>query len=418
MFARGLPRFVLTELRFIFCLVIGGLPVIASANTAELIDVPANPASSINLPAGFKLNVYAKLKSANGDYFRGVRFMAFGPDGNLYVTTGMDNQVLMLPDANKDGIADQVVVVADNLNAPQGIAFVKDNLLVANQDGVVQLMPNNGKWPAKSSQPLISGLSAGGHKLKTLKLGPDGYLYLNVGSSCNVCDEADAMRATIHRYTVAGQPAGALQTLGRHAQSPVWASGLRNSQGFAWHPQTGAMFATNNGSDMRADTKGGKVNDEIPPEHLNRIEGGKNYGWPHCWSVADTSGKYKNTVDPNFPGADGFCDSAQAPEMTFISHSTPLGITFLNDAKWPAEYKADAIVALHGSWNRQQPSGYKLVRVKFKQDKPVEVVDFATGWLNGKAAWGRPVDVIVGPDGALYVSDDRAGMIYRISYKN
>ncbi|MEZ0317563.1 MAG: sorbosone dehydrogenase family protein [Methylophilaceae bacterium] len=413
MLARVFTRFILiSSLAF---------PIASNADTAELIEVPVNPAASIALPAGFKLNVFANLKAANSDFFRGARFMAFGPDGNLYISTGMDNQVLMLPDANKDGVADQVVVVADNLNAPQGLTFVKDKLLVANQDGVVQLIPNNGKWPAKSSQPLISGLSAGGHKLKTLKLGPDGYLYLNVGSSCNVCDETDAMRATIHRYSLngqrAGQPAGALETLGRHAQSPVWARGLRNSQGFAWHPQTGAMFATNNGSDMRADTKGGKVNDEIPPEHLNRIEPGKNYGWPHCWGVRDAAGIYRHTTDPNFPGADGLCDSAQAPEITFPSHSTPLGITFLNDTKWPSEYKTDAIVALHGSWNRQQPSGYKLVRVKFKQDKPVEVVDFATGWLNNKSAWGRPVDVIVGPDGALYVSDDRAGMIYRITYK-
>jgi glucose/arabinose dehydrogenase len=173
------------------------------------------------------------------------------------------------------------------------------------------------------------------------------------------------------------------------------------------------MYATNDGADMRSDKKGGKVNDELPPEELNKIEPGANYGWPYCWG---------NLVsDPNFPGEAGFCATTLAPAITFTSHSTPLGITFLDKAAFPSEYKNDAIVALHGSWNRAQPSGYKLVRVKFEGDKPVEVVDFVTGWLDKKGnqvgAWGRPVDVIVGPDGALYASDDRAGMIYRIVYQ-
>ena len=177
----------------------------------------------------------------------------------------------------------------------------------------------------------------------------------------------------------------------------------------AWQPQTGNLYATNDGADMRSSTKDGAVNDALPPEHLNRIEPGKNYGWPHCWGNQHT--------DPNFPPADdGFCATTQPPAITFTSHSTPVGLTFLNNAAFPAEYKTDAIVALHGSWNREQPSGYKLVRVKFKQNKPVEVIDFVTGWLNAKGAWGRPVDVIVAADGALLVSDDRAGIIYRISY--
>jgi glucose/arabinose dehydrogenase len=192
--------------------------------------------------------------------------------------------------------------------------------------------------------------------------------------------------------------------------------GLRNSQGFAWHPKTGSMFATNNGADMRSDKKNGKVNDEFPPEHFNRIEPGKHYGWPHCWGNPND---LKNMIqDPNFVGADNFCKTSTPPAIIFTSHSTPIGVTFLDKTNFPAEYKNDAIVALHGSWNRAQLSGYKLVRVKFNGDTPVKVVDFATGWLNNNKAWGRPVDVIVGLDGALYVSDDRADVIYRISYKS
>lgn len=380
-----------------------GYSVSAAAEPAAALPLPADPAQQLKLPAGFKATLFARLNQIGGP-----RMMTFGPDGNLYVSISQADTVLMLPDRNRDGKADHIVVVADHLNAPHGLAFVDGQLLVANQDGVVRLQQDDGRWPATGTTPLISGLATGGHTLKTLKLGPDGYLYLNVGSSCNVCNESNLARATIHRYSRDGKPAGAA-AVGKHLPPAVWASGLRNSQGMAWQPQTGHMYASNDGADMRSDTKGGAVNDALPPEHLNLIEAGNNYGWPHCWGDGH--------IDPNFPPADdGFCATAQPPAITFTSHSTPIGLTFLNHVAFPPEYKSDAMVALHGSWNREQPSGYKLVRVKFKQNKPVEVVDFATGWLNTQGAWGRPVDVIVAPDGALLVSDDRAGLIYRISY--
>lgn len=384
----------------------------AGADTAEVAPVPAYPASVIKLPAGFNLNVFARLTALDSE-LTGARMMAIGPDGNLYLSISSANKVVMLPDRNHDGVADEVVLVADKLNAPHGLAFVDGALLVANQDGVVKLQQQGGRWPATAALPFISGLASGGHTLKTIKLGPDGYLYLNVGSSCNVCVESDATRATILRYSVDGKPAGAVSTLGRHAPNAVWASGLRNSQGFAWQPTTGNMYATNNGQDMRSGVKGTAVDDELPPEHLNRIEAGKHYGWPYCWGQTGQDALFS---DPNFVGPDGYCAAAQAPAMTFVSHSTPLGIAFLSGSKFPADYQSDAIVALHGSWNRKQPSGYKLVRVQFKQDKPVQMTDFASGWLSGKQAWGRPVDVLVGKDGALYVSDDRAGLVYRIQY--
>lgn len=377
---------------------------------------------NIALPAGFKLTSFANSTTPQGALLSSPRFMAFDERGNLYVTSAKSGKVLMLPDADKDGKADEVITIAQGLNYPQGLVLVGDVLLVANQDAVVRLRNKNGRWSAP--EPFISNLPTGGHRTKTIKRGADGYLYVNVGSSCNVCVESNPMRATILRYSMEGKPAGALATVGRHSQSAIWASGLRNSQGFAWHPVTGEMYATNNGADNRSDTVGGKVNDEIPPEHLNRIEPGKHYGWPYCWG---DSVKKTLIEDPNFKAESGFCTSAQGPEITFTSHTTPLGITFLNKANWPTEYRSDSIIALHGSWNREQPAGYKLVRVRFKDNRPVKVEDFASGWLPNAAenGWfkknevrGRPVDVAIGPDGALYVSDDHADTIYRITYQD
>ena len=374
---------------------------------------------NIKLPAGFQINVFSQLGEGIGQ----PRMMAFDSQGHLYVALASSNSIAMLPDANKDGVAEAPIIITSHLNAPNSIAFIDDNnMLIANQDGVVTIRQENGQWSTPT--PFISHLPYGHHTFKTIKRGADNYLYINVGSSCNVCVEDDPMRATILRYTLDGKPAGSLVTLGRHAANPLWARGLRNSQGFAWQPKTGVMFATNEGADDRSNTKNGQVNDDIPPEHLNRIEPGKHYGWPYCWG--DPGNSKKQVQDPNFLGADNFCKTTAAPAITFTSHSTPIGITFLDKTNFPAEYKNDAIVALHGSWNRKNPSGYKLVRVKFNGDNPVEVLDFATGWLNidsngqsqaQKQYWGRPVDVITGPDGALYVSDDRAATIYRINYK-
>lgn len=387
---------------------------LSCAYGAEAVEPPTN--LQLKLPPGFQVNIFAKLAKNYGQ----PRMLAIDKQGRLYVALANSNQVVMLPDANKDGIAETPVVVAHHLNSPNSLVLIDDTMLIANQDGVIKLTRNGEKWSAP--QPFISNLAFGHHTQKTLKLGPDNHLYIEIGSSCNVCVESDPSRATIQRYTLEGKPAGSLVKIGKHANDPTWARGLRNSQSFAWHPKTGAMFATNNGSDMRSSTKNGKVNDEIPPEHLNKIEAGKHYGWPYCWGNPDNLTTM--IQDPNVVGETNFCQTATPPAITFIAHSTPIGITFLDKSNWPAEYKNDAIVALHGSWNRQVPSGYKLVRVKFNDDKPTEVMDFATGWLNtnpdtnNTSVWGRPTDVIVGTDGALYVSDDRAGYIYRITYQS
>ncbi|WP_029148413.1 sorbosone dehydrogenase family protein [Methylophilus sp. 5] len=355
--------------------------------------------STLEVPTGLKVERFSDVSA-----WGAPRMLALDKQGQLLVSLSDTGRVLRL---NAQGEAE---VIAQGLNAPHGLTLLGDDLLVAEQTGVVKLPKQGNGWGAP--QPFIRNLPSGGHSLKTINISPDGYIFINVGSSCNVCVEDNPTRATLLRYTTEGRPAGAMVTVGRHAQSATWASGLRNSQGFTWHPDTGEMFATNNGADNRSGQKNGKVDDDLPPEHLNRIEAGQHYGWPYCWSNPEQPAQLMQ--DPNFSGETGVCQQAQAPAITLPAHSTPIGITFLHQSRLPASIKQDAIVALHGSWNRKQPSGYALLRVQFRNQKPVTVVPFIHGWLQGKQAWGRPVDVIVGADGWLYVSDDLTGWIYRI----
>jgi glucose/arabinose dehydrogenase len=355
--------------------------------------------STLQLPAGLKIERFSDV-SAWGS----PRMLAVDTQGRLLVSLADTGRILRL---DQQGEAE---VIAQGLNAPQGIALLGEDLLVAEQTGVVKLARQGDGWGIP--QPFIRNLPSGGHSLKTIKISPDGYIFINVGSSCNVCIEDNPVRASLLRYTADGRPAGALLTVGRHAQSAIWATGLRNSQGFAWHPQTGEMFATNNGADNRSGQRNGNIDDDLPPEHLNKIEAGQHYGWPYCWGDPHQAGQLFQ--DPNFTGETGICQQAHAPTLLLPAHSTPIGLTFLHHSHLPADMQQDAIVALHGSWNRKQPSGYALLRVQFRNQQPVAAVPFISGWLQGKQAWGRPVDVIVGTDGWLYVSDDQTGWIYRI----
>lgn len=336
----------------------------------------------IQLPKGFRIAVFADGLN------RRARFMAFDRRGNLYVTLAGTGQVAVLPDRDKDGRADAVIPFAAGLKRPHGIDIRDGWVYVGETDGVVRLRDLDGDLRADVKEQIVRGLPTGGHWSRTVRFGPDGKLYVSVGSSCNVCVEDDPRRAAVVRYEPDGRG------------EAVFARGLRNSVGITWRPETGEMWAVDNGRDW--------LGDNLPPEEINVIRAGRHYGWPHCYG--------KGTPDPQH-GKEDFCArEAEPPAFEMQAHSAPLGLAFYTGTAFPAAYRGDLFIAFHGSWNRTVPTGYKVVRVKIKDGKPAGIEDFAAGWLDGFQVHGRPTDVIVGPDGALYVSDDKADRIYRISH--
>jgi glucose/arabinose dehydrogenase len=367
------------------------------------------PPSQLNLsvPPGFSIEIYAKLESCESCRVTGPRMLTVDDEGNLYVAMGKLNKVLRINSSHEKNNNKFIETWIDDLNIPNGITYHDGYIYIANEDSVIKVSKKN----PYNKQKIIQNLATGWHTAKSIKVGPDNHLYINIGSSCNVCIESDSSRATIQRYTLDGKPEGAIKTYGRHKPDATWARGLRNSQGFDWHPITKKMYATNNGADMRSSKKNGSINDELPPEHFNEILPGEHYGWPYCWG--------NQFSDPNFEGPQNFCKTTKGPDIMFTSHSTPIGVTFLDKTNFPNKMKNDAVVALHGSWNRKEFSGYKLVLVEFNGNhKPIGYKNFITGWLNNGSAWGRPVDVIQSHDGGLFVSDDRSGYIYKITFES
>jgi glucose/arabinose dehydrogenase len=238
-------------------------------------------------------------------------------------------------------------------------------------------------------QVVIDGLPSGGHNTRTVTFSPDySSLYVSIGSSCNVCEEQDQRRAAIMRYN----PDGSGERL--------YARGLRNAVGITFNPITGELWATNNGRDF--------LGDDLPPETIYKIQEGADYGWPGCHSG--------RIIDPDF-GSQGSCEGIEQPQVEMQAHSAPLGLEFYSGDQFPAEYQGDLFVAFHGSWNRSQPVGYKVVRIPMDGEVIGLVEDFAVGWLNNEASWGRPVDIVTAPDGSLLISDDAGGKIYRVYYR-
>ncbi len=283
------------------------------------------------------------------DGMSGPRFMALAPDGSVYVSQIGAGSVIRLVDADHDGVAESSSTVHSGLTHPHGLAFRGDTLYVAEEDGVIRYDPG-----VASPVQLVSNLPTGGHSTRSIAFGPDNLMYVSIGSSC----------------------------------------------------KTGALWATNNDRDDIGGF-GTPMTDSLPPERVNILTLGGNYGWPQCY--------LPNRPNPEYSSAN--CSAIVAPAITFTAHSAPLGIAFYTGSMFPAGYQGDAFVAYHGSWDRSVPTGAKVVRVHVSGGVPVSIEDFVVGWqLSDYSRWGRPAGFLVMPDGALLISDDASGRIWRVSY--
>lgn len=338
-------------------------------------------ADNIKVPEGFTLEEYATDLGS-------PRFMALSKDNVLFVTDIKGGRVVALPDRNRDGLKDDVKIFIKDLNRPHGIAFHNGYLYVGETNQIVRFKYNGITSEPGEKEIIAPDLPTKGHFTRTVSIGPDGKMYVSIGSSCNVCVEDDDKRATIMRFNPDG------------SEGEIYATGLRNSVGLNWHPRTGALWATDNGRDW--------LGDNLPPDEVNIIQQKNDYGWPYCYG--------DKVPDPEFADPKR-CEDTIAPVIEIQAHSAPLGLTFYDGKMFPSEYQGDLFIALHGSWNRSKPTGYKVVRVKIEDGKVEKIDDFAFGWLVGSKKTGRPVDVLVGKKGELYISDDYGGKIYKVTSK-
>lgn len=344
------------------------------------------PLTSIKLPPGFAISVFAEVE--------GARSMVMSPNGTLFVGNRDGKNVYAVKDTDGDYKADKRWVVASGLHQPNGVAFKDGSLYIAEIsrisriDNIEATLSNPGKpvtvfdkYPTEEH-----------HGWKYIAFGPDGKLYVPVGAPCNICEPKNPVYASITRMNADG------------SGMEVFVSGVRNSVGFTWHPETKNIWFTDNGRDM--------LGDDIPPCELNTAtRKGEHFGYPYC---------HGGTIkDPEY-GDKRPCSDFVKPAQALGAHVAPLGLKFYTGSMFPNTYKNQIVLAEHGSWNRSRKSGYKLALIKLNEAGQVSSYEtFASGWLNEatQKVWGRPVDVLMLNDGSMLVSDDYAGVIYRITYQ-
>jgi len=363
----------------------------AAALAAGLITAcgPARAApdlSAIRLPEGFAIEVFVPdLPKA--------RSMTLGDNGTLFVGTRKDSRVWAVrTDRDADGqfrAVGEPVVIASGLNMPNGVAFHDGGLFVAEVSRI-SFYPDIENRLEDPPPPRVirdDYPTASAHGWRYIAMGPDGKLYVPIGAPCNICRE-DGF-AVITRI----EPDGS----GRE----VFARGVRNTVGFTWHPVTGEMWFTDNGRDW--------MGDDLPPCELNRApRAGLHFGYPYCHGA--------DVPDPDF-GRGRDCGEFVAPAQELGPHVAPLGVKFYTGDAWPEAWRHQVFIAAHGSWNRSEKIGYRIAVVRLEGDRAVSYEPFAEGWLQGEDVTGRPVDLLVLPDGSMLVSDDYAGAIYRITWK-
>jgi glucose/arabinose dehydrogenase len=342
------------------------------------------PIDLIELPPGFEIEVYAADVP-------GARSLALGAEGTVFVGTRSEGRVYAIRDGDGNGRIDagEIFVIGSGLDLPNGVAFRDGSLYVAEVSRILRYDAIESHLDEPPDPVVVKDdlPSQRSHGWKFIAFGPDGKLYVPIGAPCNVCDPGDPY-ASITRMDPDG------------SNFEIFARGVRNTVGFDWHPDTAELWFTDNGRDW--------LGDDEPPDELNRAPvAGLHFGFPFC---------HAGIPDPVFGGSRG-CGEFTDPEMNLGPHVAALGMRFYSGAAFPPAYRGGIFIAEHGSWNRADPIGYRVTFVRFEDGRATDYEIFAEGWLGGRVAWGRPVDVLVMPDGALLVSDDRAGAVYRISYR-
>ena len=338
----------------------------------------------IQLPPGFQINVYARGVS-------GARSMTRGSEGTLFVGSRGDGAVYAVLDRDGDQQAEEVLTLVTELNTPNGVAFRDGDLYVAETHRVWRYrdIESHLRSPPQPELILDNLPKDRRHSWRFIAFGPDGWLYVPVGAPCNACRPADERYASM----LSMRPDG--------TGLEVFARGIRNTVGFDWRPETEELWFTDNGRDW--------LGDDRPPDELNRATGaGLHFGYPYCHGG--------DIPDPEF-GQERGCQEFTPPARNLGSHVAAIGMRFYTGDMFPEEYRNQILIAEHGSWNRAEPLGYRLSLVRQEKGQVTAYEVFAEGWLQGGRPWGRPVDVLVMPDGALLVSDNQASVIYRISYQ-
>ena len=337
--------------------------------------------SDIQLPPGFSIEIWS-------DEVPNARSLALGDNGTVFVATRRDGRVYaLLPNENT---SPTVITLAKGLVMPNGVAFHDGDLYVAENHRITRYPDIEASLPqVPEAEVVIDTLSTERHHgWRYIDFGPDGKLYVAIGAPCNVCDRADEGFANISRMNADG------------TEQEIVASGVRNSVGFTWHPETGDLWFTDNGRDM--------LGDDIPAGELNYApRDGMHFGFPYCHGG--------DIQDPEF-GDQGDCADFEPPAQKLDPHVAPLGLLFYDGAMFPDEYQGQVFIAEHGSWNRSQKIGYRVTLVRMEHGKAVSYEVFAEGWLQNEEVSGRPVDLLLIDDGSLLISDDQNGVIYCIRY--
>lgn len=351
--------------------------------------VPATDAniSQLRVPAGFSVNKFA-------DQLGKPRIIVVSSTGKVYYSDRDAGTVTMLSDNNNDGVSDAKQVVA-TLPKAHGLAIHNGAMYIVTIKELYRAAINPDGTLAQPSLLLNTLPDGGQHPNRTIAFGPDGKMYITIGSTCNACDEPNPLHATIVQANADG------------SGLRIYTKGLRNTIGFGWHPTTGEMWGLDHGIDW--------LGDDEQKEEVNQIIENKNYGWPYIYG----EGKYNPGDRP--PGDTTYQQYLQLttlPTLTYQAHAAPMQMVFYTSSLFPATYRNHAFATMRGSWNRSQPSGYKVVKINFDNGKPTRIEDFLTGFLlqNNTATFARPVGLAVHADGSLLVGDDQNGVIYRVKY--